>query len=207
MRENADSTLLSRNRRRYKAVILMRPCPVVSLHEISTDVLLGQRCRLVTHRWHLLRFQATKQPLAEATAAILAALVAVKQDPKWSATRFVSPDERLGNQFGIRFGRHCPPHHSATAQVQDDSQIALSALCPDISDVAAPDLIWRSHGELAIKHIGIVGALDLGLLIRMRTRLLADQPLLLHQSSDFEPSDRDASVSEHGVASKSVWSC
>ena len=41
----------------------MRPCPVVPLHEIAPDILLGQRCRHVTHRRYPFRFQAPKQPL------------------------------------------------------------------------------------------------------------------------------------------------
>ncbi len=67
-----------------------------------------------------------------------------------------------------------------------------------IRDVATPDLVWRSHGELAIKHIGNIGALDRGLLVRMRTGLFADQSLFLHQSSDSETPDVNAFIPQHG---------
>lgn len=125
----------------------MRPCPVVALHEIAANVLLSQCCRHVAYRRHPLRFQATKQPLhggvvvaiappthalnhpkapeplTETTAAILAALVAMKQDTLRSAAHLVSPIERLDDQVGIGFGGHRPAHHYAAVQVQDDGQV------------------------------------------------------------------------------------
>lgn len=97
----------------------MRPYPVVVLHEIAAYVLLGQRCRHITHRRHPLRFQATKQPLhrcvvvavlppahalnhptmleplPKATIAVLTTLVAMKQDTLQPATHLVIPVERL----------------------------------------------------------------------------------------------------------------
>lgn len=84
------------------------------------------------------------------------------------------------------------------AQVQDGGQVTPSTLCPDVGDVAAPDSVWRCHGELPFQNIGNVRAFDRGLLVRMRTRLFADQSLFLHQASDFEASDMDAFIPEHG---------
>ena len=158
----------------------MRPCPVVALHEIAANVLLSQRCRHVAHRWYPLRLQAAKQPLhggvvvavsmsahalrhpiapeplTETTAAILAALVAMKQDTLRPATHFVSSVERFDDQVGIGLGRHRPAHHSTAVQVQDDGQIAPFTLRPDIGDIAAPDPVWRCNGELPVEDIGNV---------------------------------------------------
>lgn len=200
----------------------MRSCPVVALHEIAAYVLLSQRCCHVTHRRHPLRFQAAKQPLhggvvvavsppahalrhpiapeplTETTAAILATLVAVKQDTLRSATHLVSPVERLDDQVGIGLGRHRPAHHSTAVQVQDDGQVAPSTLRPDIGDIATPDPVWRGNGELLVEDIGNIRALNRGLLVRMRAWLLADQSLFPHQASDLEAPNLGAFVLEHG---------
>lgn len=108
---------------------------------------------------HALGHPIAPEPLAETAAAILTTLVDMKQDAPWPATHLVSPIECFDNQLGIRLGGHRPAHHPAAVQVQDDSQVTPSTLCPDIGDVTAPDPVQRCCVELPIKDIGSSSAI------------------------------------------------
>jgi len=72
-----------------------------------------------------------------------------------------------------------------------------AALCPDVSDDAAPDLIGRIDHELPVEPIRDVDPFDRGLLVGMTTGLLADQSLLLHQASDLEAANHRALLAHH----------
>lgn len=177
---------------------------------------------LEKYRRHPLGFQATKQPfhwrvvvavspsahalshpiapqsLSETAAAVLASLIAVKQDASWSATHFIRPVERLDDQIGIRPGGHDPTHHPAAVKIQYNGQVMPSPLCPDVGDVAAQGPVRRCHGELPFEEFGNVRTFNRGFLVSVRTGLLADQSLFLHQASELEASHLDALVAKHG---------
>src|SRR5690606_7902182 len=89
-------------------------------------------------------------------------------------------------------------HYPTAIQVQHGSQVIPSTLRPDVRDIAAPNRIRRCNSELALKVVGNVGPFNSGALVRMGTRLLTDQTLLLHQASDLEAAHFDALIPEHG---------
>src|SRR5690606_3598913 len=146
---------------------------------------------------HALLHPVAPQSLTEQAAGVLAALIRVEHHLLRSATLLVGHVERPGSQFRIRPVREGPANHAASVQIQDHSQVMPATLRPDIGDVAAPDLVGTLDSELAIEPIRDVGTFHRRGLVRMRARLLADEPKLAHQTPNLETPDRHAILTQH----------
>src|SRR3569833_1460862 len=113
---------------RQSIVELMRPLPVVPVHQIMADIPMCLLSAGITETRNPFSFEAAKQPhhrrnvpaiaasahallhaitpmlLTEGAAEILDALIRMKQDTRWAASLFVGEVERFGDQSRIRLG-------------------------------------------------------------------------------------------------------
>jgi len=72
-----------------------------------------------------------------------------------------------------------------------------TALRPDVSDVATPDLIRRSNLKLTVEMVRDIDLLYRRLLVRMAAGLLANQSRFFHQTTDLEAADCRAFLLHH----------
>ena len=182
----------------------MRSLPVVALHQEPADVLLCLRSAQVTQGRYLLCLEAAEQPLhgrivptvippahalreavapeplAKASTAILASLVAVKEHLARAPALLVRPVQGLDDQIGIGLGGKRPPHHATGKQVDYHGDVMPLVLCPDVGDVAAPHLVRGRNLEGSVQHVGYVWTLRGRPPVNRRARLLADQAHLAH---------------------------
>ena len=91
----------------------------------------------------------------------------MKQQPLRSASLLVGHFQRPHDQIGVRARRESPTDNSPREQVEHDRQIMPTALCSDIRDVAAPDLIRRINLKLTVEMVRNVDPLNRRLLVRM----------------------------------------
>lgn len=153
----------------------MRSNPVVPMHQVMTDVAVRFLSCHVAHGRYPFSFQAAKhtlhrrvipavsttahalahavtpESLAKLATAILRALIRAKQKPLRLATLLVSHVQRLDDQIRIRLVRQRPAHHSAHVKIHNHSQVMPFPLCPDVGDVATPNLIRLRHIKLSIQ--------------------------------------------------------
>ena len=191
----------------------MRSNPVAVMHQILADVSLSVLAGHVASVRYPLCFQAAKhpflrriipavfsaihalahavtpQPLAKVAAAILRSLIRVKQYPLRLATLLVSHLQRFDHEVCIRLCGSRAAHHSASGKLQHNRQVVPFPLCPDVGDVATPDLVGRFDIELSVQDIRDIRPLDCRLFIGVWSRLFADQFQFTHQPAHLETSN------------------
>src|SRR5690606_10724909 len=127
----------------------------------------------------LLHLIAPEQ-LAESQAGVLAPLIRMKQDVRWFSARFVGNGQGFLDQFRIRRQGQCPAHGFTGKQIDDHRQIGPAHPCPDIGNIASPNLIGLLYIELPIEKIRDVQVRLVRLLIGVAWWLCAHQPQLFH---------------------------
>lgn len=191
----------------------MRAQPVVVIHQVVADIPLGfpqahvprgrKPFRLEApeqplHRrvipavatpTHALGHAIAPQPLPKYPAAVLAALVGVKQHARRAAPLLIRHVERFHDQLSIRPAGHRPAHDPPGVEVEHRGQVMPAATCPYISDVAAPHLIGLLDIKFTRQKIGNILSFRPRDLLTMSSRLFGDQPGFLHQATHLEPTN------------------
>lgn len=187
--------------------------PVVVIHQVVADIPFRFPQTHVTRRRKPLRLQTpeqplhrrivpavatpthalghaiTPQPLPKYPAAVLAALVGVKQHARRAAPLLIRYVERFHGQFSIRSAGHRPAHDPSGVEVEHRGQVMPAATCPYVSDVAVTHLIGLLDIKFTRQKIGNIRSFRPRDLIKMSSGLLGDQPGLLHQTMHFEPAN------------------
>ena len=94
--------------------------------------------------------------LVELVAGILTAAIAVEDQRSVLAGRALEPGhlQRVDDELASHAVAHRPAHDPATEQIYNYGQIQPSFFGWDISNIARPCPVRRSHGEVAIEQVG-----------------------------------------------------
>ena len=104
---------------------------------------------------HRTRNAVLLEHIPEGATGVLAALVAVKQQPGVLAR--VAPESGHAQRVDNDVRRHVipqrPAHHLAAEQVTDHSQVKPALISGDVHDVADPGFIGLGYAELAVEQV------------------------------------------------------
>lgn len=122
------------------------------------------------------------QGVLELVAAVLAAAVAVQDQPRLGMPAEPRHEQCIEHQLGFHTRLHRPAHHLAAEQIDHDGQVQPAFVSGNVGDVAGPRAIGRRRLEVApqqaLGHRQAVVAVGGGLVLALGARLDA---VLLHQ--------------------------
>ena len=91
--------------------------------------------------------------LLEVAAGVLAAAVRMKDQPGRGSSTEPGHAQGVDDQLPGHALAHREANHLTAEQVDDDREIDPSFLCPEIGDVASPDMIRRLDAKLALQQV------------------------------------------------------
>ena len=82
-------------------------------------------------------------------------------------------------------------------EIQNHCKVVPALSCPDVTDIAAPDLIRPRHIKLPIQKVRQINALDVRQLVLVGPRLPGNQIGFIHQASDFVATNLITELAHH----------